>query len=129
MMSSGKPIRYMAESPPACGRPGTFLSDFRLGLQHLPALIHAGLEVDVVRAAQLARVLVLNVGRLLQRIRRTAHATPRGRGFFLRHGHGGNSFKIIGARGAGPSKTSGSRAYRGTLPPRLDPISGAFWPP
>src|SRR5450755_622657 len=55
------------------------VSGFLLGLQNLPALVHAGLQIEVVRAAQLAGILVLGIGRLLQRVRRTAHATARGR--------------------------------------------------
>jgi hypothetical protein len=43
----------------------------------------------VMRPAQLAGILVFNVGRRLQRIRRTAHATPRGRCFSSWNGHVG----------------------------------------
>src|ERR1044071_7386266 len=57
--------------------------------QHLPALVHAGLEVEVVRTAQFAGILVLGIGRLLQRVRRAAHATPRGRCFSSGNGHNG----------------------------------------
>ena len=48
--------RYDAESTPRslCLGPG---------LEHLAALVHAGLEVDVVRAAQFAGILVLDIGR------------------------------------------------------------------
>src|SRR3954466_9888558 len=60
-----------------------------LGLQDLAALVHAGLEVEVVRTAQFARILVLSVGRLLQGVRRAAHATPRGRCFSSGNGHNG----------------------------------------
>src|SRR6201988_5528349 len=56
-------------------------------LQHLPALVHAGLEVEVVRTAQLARVLVLDIGGLLQRVGGAAHATARRRGFSAGNGH------------------------------------------
>src|SRR6516162_5822519 len=56
-------------------------------LQDLPALVHAGLEVEMVRAAELAGVLVPDIGRLLQRVRRAAHATARRRGFSSRNGH------------------------------------------
>src|SRR3954466_6807134 len=89
MTSSGKPIRYMAEPPP--GRASGL--DLGLRLQHRPALVHAGLKIDVVRAAQLAGILVLDVGRALQRIRRPAHAPPRGRRFLFWHGHGEISSK------------------------------------
>ena len=47
-----------------------------LGLQDLAATIHAGLEIDVMRTAQFAGVLVLDVGRLLERVGRAAHAAP-----------------------------------------------------
>src|SRR5206468_8169567 len=57
--------------------------------QHLPALIHAGLQVEVVRTAQLAGILVLGIGRLLQRVRRAAHTTPRRRCFSSGNGHNG----------------------------------------
>src|SRR5205085_9365587 len=47
-------------------------SAFGLRLEHLPAAIHAGLQVDVVRTAQFARILVIHIGRTLERIGRTA---------------------------------------------------------
>src|SRR5438477_2939776 len=50
-------------------------SGFFLRLQDLPALIHSGLQVEVMRPPQLAGILVLDIGRLFQRIRRAAHAT------------------------------------------------------
>ena len=62
-------------------------SGFFLGLQDLPALVHAGLQVEVMRAAQFAGILVLGISRLLQRVRRAAHATPRGRCFSTGNGH------------------------------------------
>src|SRR5215203_3617677 len=86
MTKSGKPIMYMAEPPP--GRSSGL--DLGLRLQHRPALVHAGLEIDVVGAAQLAGILVLDVGRTLERIGRAAHSTPRRRGFSLRNGHRAN---------------------------------------
>src|SRR5688572_5615169 len=61
---------------------------FFLRLQDLAAAVHAGLEIDVVRTAQLTRVLVLDVGRLLERIGRLAHALTRRRGFLFGDGHG-----------------------------------------
>src|SRR5262245_61713794 len=61
----------------------------RLGLEHLSALVHAGLQVNVVWAAQLPRILVLDIGRLLERIGGSAHPAPRGRGFSFGDGHGG----------------------------------------
>src|SRR6185437_7700402 len=50
------------------------LSNFGLGLEHLAATIHAGLQVDMVRTAQLARILVLDISRGLERIGRAPHA-------------------------------------------------------
>src|SRR4051812_4582081 len=67
-----------AQAPPI--RAAKPCSGFFL-LQNLTALVHAGLEVEVMRAAQFAGILVLGIGRLLQGIRRAAHATPRGRCF------------------------------------------------
>src|SRR6202042_3676555 len=52
-----------------------------LGLENLPALVHAGLQIEVMRTAQFAGILVLGIGRLLQGIRRAAHATPGRRRF------------------------------------------------
>src|SRR4029079_13365474 len=91
MTRSGKPIRYMAEPPQ--GRANDRTLDFRLRLENRPALVHAGLGVDVMRPAQLAGILVLDIGRTLQRIRRTAHAPPRRRRFLFWHGHGEISSK------------------------------------
>src|SRR6185437_9301843 len=58
-----------------------------LGLEDLAALVHAGLEIEVVRTAQFAGILVLVIRRLLQGIGRTAHATPRRRCFSSGNGH------------------------------------------
>src|SRR5215467_6557225 len=63
-------------------------SNLRLWRENLPALVHAGLEVDVMRAAQLAGILVLDIARLAQRVGGTAHAAPGRRGFSLRDSHG-----------------------------------------
>src|SRR6185369_3079122 len=78
-------IRLLPGSPPCkTKRSGLILALF---LQHLPATIHAGLEVDVMRAAQLPGILVLDVARALQRVGRPPHAAPRRRSFPLGHGH------------------------------------------
>src|SRR3954452_5823630 len=66
-----------------------FPSGFLLGLQNLAALVHAGFQIEVVRTAQFAGILVLGIGRLLERVRRAAHATPRGRCFSSGNGHNG----------------------------------------
>src|SRR5467141_1938675 len=65
------------------------VSGFLLGLQNLPTLVHAGLQIEVVRTAQFAGILVLGIGRLLQGIRRAAHATTRRRCFSSGNGHNG----------------------------------------
>jgi len=69
------------------GRGDAFLSFSLLG-QHLAAAIHAGLEIDVVRPAQFAGILVFDISRTLQRVRRPTHAASRRGSLFLRHGHG-----------------------------------------
>src|SRR5215470_15587179 len=71
-------------------------SNLRLGLEHLPAAIHAGLEIDVMGPPQLAGVLVLDVSRRLQRVGRTPHAASRRRGFSFRDGHGQSPTKPRG---------------------------------
>src|SRR3954463_2599497 len=82
---------------PASAKPcsGFFL------LQNLTALVHAGLEVEVVRAAQFAGILVLGIGRLLQGIRRAAHATPRGRCFSTGNGHVGVLLRALSEASSG----------------------------
>ncbi|CDX58229.1 hypothetical protein MPL1032_230290 [Mesorhizobium plurifarium] len=59
-----------------------------LRLQNLAAAIHAGLQVDVVRAAHFAGILVLDIGRGLEGVGRAAHAALRRRGFSFWNGHG-----------------------------------------
>src|SRR3979490_3148653 len=78
--NSGRDRRSAASPPPASG--------FLL-LQDLAAFIHATLQVEVVRAAQFPGILVLGIGRLLQRVCRAAHATPRRRCFSTGNGHVG----------------------------------------
>src|SRR5882757_5692433 len=92
--NSGRGRRSPREQGAALRRRGGLsafrrVSGFLLGLQNLPALVHAGFQVEVVGAAQLAGILVLGIGRLLQRVRRAAHATPRGRCFSTGNGHVG----------------------------------------
>ena len=55
---------------------------------HLAAFVHAGLQVDVVRALQFAGFLVFDVGIGTQGVVRTAHVAPRGGYFAFRNGHG-----------------------------------------
>src|SRR5215217_6942108 len=56
-------------------------------LKHLAAFIHAGLQVDVMRAPQFAGILVLDIARLLERIGGAAHSAPGRCGFSFRDGH------------------------------------------
>src|SRR5688500_15583609 len=58
-----------------------------LGFEDLPAAIHAGLQIHVVRTAQLARILVLDIGGGAQRIGRTTKAALHWRGLALWHCH------------------------------------------
>src|SRR5262245_52563765 len=62
--------------------------DLALRLQYLTAAIHAGLKIDMVRTAQLTGILVLDIGRGLQRVGRTAHTTLRRRSFSFWNSHG-----------------------------------------
>ncbi len=55
--------------------------------QNLTTTVHAGLQVDVVRTAKFAGILVFNVGRSLQRIGRTAHAALGRGSFSFRNSH------------------------------------------
>src|SRR5262245_50638366 len=83
------PTRTPRREAPYASQPQASCSGFLLGLQHLPALVHAGLEVEMVRTAQLAGVLVLDISGLLERVGRAAHATARRRGFSAGNGHFG----------------------------------------
>src|SRR5215208_352853 len=82
--NSGRPF---ACPPLLSGSLQDSCSNFLLGLQNLTALVHAALEVEVVRAAEFAGILVLDVSGLLERVCRTAHATAGGRGFSAGNGH------------------------------------------
>src|SRR5215472_2372714 len=93
-------------------RPGT-PSGFGPNLEHLPAFVHAGLEIDVMGPAALAGILVLDVGRSLERIRRPAHPAPGGRCFSFRDSHD----VLLCASAALAILVRGSRAYRGSLRP------------
>src|SRR5262249_48226370 len=71
---------------------GMLATDERLGigfrLEDLTAAIHAGLEIKVMGTAQFARILVLHIGWLLQRVGRATHATSRRPRLFPRYSHG-----------------------------------------
>src|SRR5438132_44548 len=106
---------------PARDKSGQPKSGFGLDLEHLPAGIHTGLQVDVVRTAQFTRILVLDIGWLLQGVGGPAHAAARRRGFSFRNGHGKSP-----ATAPGPPMRPvaqihlRTRAYRGSLRPRLE---------
>ena len=72
-------------------RPGSGVGGLGLRLQDLAAPIHAAFQVDVVRAAQFARILIFHISRGFERVGRAAHAAARGRGFASGDGHRGNS--------------------------------------
>src|SRR5260370_10870658 len=106
MSSRGKAIRYMpvgflhaklAKLPPLttfgeddrlARDPVKRESDLFLGVKHLAATVHAGLEVDVVRPAQLTRILILYISRPRERISGAAHSAPRRRCLAFGDGHG-----------------------------------------
>jgi len=102
--------------------------------QDLAALVHPGLQIEMMRAAQFAGILVLNVSRLLQRVSGTAHATPRGRGFSSRNGHvmvlAGFFASNADAPGAwqGAGKLRSGRAYNGSGRTKLERFR-AKWNP
>src|SRR6476646_9034771 len=118
-MSPGKasirPMEPLAHSLAKFGQtPQKAASLFRIRsgfllLQHLPTLVHAGLEVEVVRTAQFAGILVLGIGRLLQCVRRAAHATPRGRCFSSGNGHNG-PLGVLSEASSEPGRPSAARA-------------------
>src|ERR1700742_1182568 len=58
-----------------------------LGRDDLAALVHAGLQVDMVRTLQLARFLVFMEAVRAERMVRTPHVAPRRRSFSLGNGH------------------------------------------
>src|SRR6266404_2804982 len=104
------PIRVLMSSDVAHGlpRPRRPWSGFLLGLENLPALIHAGLQIEVMRTAQFAGILVLGIGRLLQCVRRAAHATPRGRCFSPGNGHNG-PLGVLSEASSGAGRPSAAR--------------------
>src|SRR6266481_6119437 len=79
----------------ARSKPRSLSSGILLGLQNLAALVHAGLQIEVVGTAQFTGILVLDIGWLLQRICRAAHATPRGRCFSSGNGHVGGPLGVL----------------------------------
>src|SRR5690606_20564999 len=67
------------------------MSDLFLSLENLTPTIHTALQIDMVRTAKFARVLVLDIGRGLECVSRTAHAALRRRRFSFRYSHGFSS--------------------------------------
>src|SRR5262245_65410468 len=90
-------------------------SGLLLRLEDLPTAVHAGLEIDVVGPAQLARILVLHVGRRRQRIGGAAHPAPRRRCFAFRNGHAVLSWSLgdVRRKACAPAAFE-RRAYRGS---------------
>src|SRR3954449_1461739 len=88
----------MEPSPRGAAGPGRRSGLDLLRREHLPALILAGLQINVMRPAELAGILVLDIGRRLQRIGGTAHAPAGRRGFLLWSGHGSNLLRRTPAR-------------------------------
>src|SRR5579863_5477795 len=86
-----------------------------LGREHLAAFVHAGLQVDVVRPAQLAGLLVLDKAVGLQSVVRAAHAGARGRDFAFGDGHGKRFFGLadIVGEAAAPSRVSAALCPKG----------------
>src|SRR5260370_550527 len=74
-------------TPPDLPPPGRALVPVGCGRGPLPDTINAGLEIDVMRTAQLAGILVFDIGRPLERVGRAAHPTPGGRGLSFRDSH------------------------------------------
>jgi hypothetical protein len=58
------------------------------GSQNLAAAVHARLEVDVVGPTEFTRLLVFNIGALLQLVAGTAHADTALGHFFAWNCHG-----------------------------------------
>src|SRR4051812_47742201 len=89
------PLSALANRRAATGGATSVRSGVLLDLENLAALVHAGLQVEVVRTAQFAGILVFGVGRLLERVGGTAHATPRRRCFSSRNGHIGGPCRVV----------------------------------
>src|SRR5437667_9304525 len=93
-----------------------------LRFEDLPAPVHAGLEIDVMGSAQLARILVLDIGRPRERIGGAAHPAPRRRCFAFRNGHAVFSSSLGNARRKPCAPAAfGSGAYRGSRASRPGP--------
>src|SRR5436309_12826900 len=76
-----------------------------LGLENLLAAIHAGLEIDVMRTAQLARILVLDIGGGSDRIGGAAESAFHRRSLAFWNGHFG--LRIWARAGIGRRQQTG----------------------
>src|SRR5581483_9120446 len=105
---------------PACQCRRCGASDLGLGLQDLAAAILAGLEVDVVGAAALARLLVLDVDGRGQRVGRPAAPALHARHFLPGDCH----LALLQSRRRGPWQWPMGPVHR---PPAYSGIPRA-WP-
>ena len=101
--------RARGPSAPRPGIPSLRKDLVFLGRDDLAALVHAGLQVDVVRALQFAGFLVLDIAVGPQGVMRAAHVAARGGGFSLRNGHGRLS---LADRGRTAAETGARRGGR-----------------
>lgn len=99
--------RVLAQARPEWKASVAALGLVFLRRQHLAALVHAGLQVDVVRAAQLTRFLVLDIAVGLQGMVGPAHAGARGGDFAFRDGHGVDFSNGVNGGGGQAARVSG----------------------
>src|SRR5690606_10620153 len=78
----GRPLEYQIKRIGAKQPFGLLLDR-----QDLATAIHAGLEVDVMRTTQLARILVFDIGGVGDRVGRAAEAALHRRGLAFWHSH------------------------------------------
>lgn len=85
--------------------------------QNLAAPIHTGLQIDMVRTAKLAGILVFDIGRCLERIGCAAHAALRAGHFTFGYGHFLLHSRAIRARRPDPgrNRTCQFRKLRGLI--------------
>src|SRR4030081_1722372 len=97
-----KPPRAGAGEPACVRMANAAGSNLGLRLENLAPAIQAGLEINVVRTAQLARILVFDIGRGLEGVGGAAHAAPRRRGLLSWHGHGIVLLELFGGAAGAP---------------------------
>ena len=85
------------------------LGSIFLGLdrQNLTAIIHAGLQIDVVRTAQFAGILVLDIARGGESVGRATEAALHRRRFSFRNSHFLNSGPAAAPMGKTPQGRTG----------------------